>query len=206
MLFASSSVETLPYLRKTKFELSRDFVPVGQVGIGNFVLVVSPKLPFKTLAEFMAAVKANPGKYTFGSPGTGSAGHLALNLLKAKAGLEMIHVPFKSSSEIAQAMISGQIDCAIDILLIQKPYIEAQSVRALATTGTVRDPNLPGLPTFNEAAGIPGGYEITFWYGVFLPRSTPAPVVERARREFASVMKDPEILQRVKGLTCRFPT
>lgn len=72
--------------------------------------------------------------------------------------------------------------------------------------GAVRDPNLPGLPTFNEAAGIPGGYEITFWYGVFLPRNTPAPVVERARREFASVMKDPEILQRVKGLTLSVST
>jgi tripartite-type tricarboxylate transporter receptor subunit TctC len=201
MLFASSSTLTLPYLRKTRFELLRDFVPVGQVGIGGFVLVVSPKLPFRTLAEFLSAAKANPGKYTFGSPGVGSAGHLALHLLKAKSGIEMVHVPFKSSTEVAQALIGGQIDCAIDIVPIQKPYIEAQNVRALATTGAARDANLPSLPTFNESGLVPEGYEITFWYGMFLPRATPAPVVQRVQREFATVMKDPEVVQRVRAFS-----
>lgn len=201
LLFASSSTLTLPYLRKTRFELLRDFVPVGQVGVGGFVLVVSPKLPLRTLAEFLTAAKANPGKYTFGSPGVGSAGHLGLHLLKAKSGIEMVHVPFKSSTEVAQALISGQIDSAIDIVPIQKPYIDAQSVRALATTGSVRDANLPSLPTFNESGLVPGGYELTFWYGMFVPRATPAPVVQRVQREFATVMKDPEVEQRVKAFS-----
>jgi tripartite-type tricarboxylate transporter receptor subunit TctC len=120
LLFGSSSAVTLPYLRKTRFDLMRDFVPVGQVGIGSFVLTISPSLPFKALEEFLASAKANPGKYTFGSPGSCSAGHLALHLLKARTGIEMVHVPFKSSTEIAQAMIAGQIDCAIDIIPIQK--------------------------------------------------------------------------------------
>src|SRR6059036_988021 len=96
-LFASSSLMHLPYLRPTRYELLKDFEPVGQAGIGGFVLVINPRLPFKTLAEFMAAVKANPGKYTFGSPGVGSAGHLGLYLLKSKSAVEMVHVPFKSS-------------------------------------------------------------------------------------------------------------
>ena len=199
--FASSSAVTLPYLRKTKFELLRDFAPVGQVGVGGFVLVLNPKLPYKTLAEFIAAAKAQPGKFTFGSPGTGSAGHLALHLLKARTGIEMVHVPFKSSTEIAQALIGGQIDCAIDIVPIQKSYIDAQTVRALATTGAAREPTLPQLPTFDESALVPGGFQITFWYGMFLPRATPAPVVERVQREFAAVMRDPEVLQRVKGFS-----
>lgn len=201
LLFSSSSAVALPYLRKTRFELLRDFVPVGQVGIGNFVLVTGPKLPFKTLEAFLADAKANPDKYTFGSPGHGSVGHLALNLLKAKAGVQMVHVPFKSSGEIAQALISGQIDCAIDVVIVQKPFIDQQAVRALATTGAARDPALPELPTFNEAGVVPGGYEITFWYGMFLPRATPDAVIERIQREFSAVMKDPQLIERIKELT-----
>ncbi len=168
------------------------------MGIGGFVLVVNPRLPFKTLAEFMTAVKANPGKYTFGSPGVGSAGHLGLYLLKSKAGVEMVHVPYKSSTEVAQALIAGQIDCAVDIVPIQKSYIDAQSVRALATTGPARDASLPNLPTFNETKLVPGGYELTFWYGMFAPRATPAPIIKQAQAAFAAAQKDPDIQTRVK--------
>jgi tripartite-type tricarboxylate transporter receptor subunit TctC len=200
-LFASSSLLSLPYLRTTRYELLKDFEPVGQVGVGGFVLVVNPKLPFKSLTEFMAAVKANPGKYTFGSPGVGSAGHLGLYLLKTKSGADMVHVPFKSSTEVAQALISGQIDCAIDIVPIQKSYIDAQSVRALATTGQARDATLPNVPTFNESNVVPGGYELTFWYAMFAPRGTPAPVVKQAQDAFAAALKDPAMQERVKGFS-----
>lgn len=200
-LFASSSLLSLPYLRTTRYELLKDFEPVGQVGVGGFVLVVNPKLPFKSLAEFMAAVKANPGKYTFGSPGVGSAGHLGLYLLKSRSGADMVHVPFKSSTEVAQALISGQIDCAIDIVPIQKTYIDAQSVRALATTGPARDVTLPSLPTFNESTLVPGGYELTFWYAMFAPRGTPAPILKRAQAAFANALKDPAMQDRVKGFS-----
>ncbi len=198
MLFTSSSALTLPYLRQTRFELLRDFVAVGQVGVGNFALVINPKLPYKTLEEFLAAAKANPGKFTFGSAGVGAAGHLAGELFKAKTGIDMVHVPFKSSGEISQALISGMIDSSFDVLTMQKPKIESQVVRALASTGAERDPNLPNLPTVTESNLVPGGYQMTYWFGVFLPAKTPPRVVERVRREFAAVMKDPEILDRVK--------
>lgn len=200
-LFASSSLLSLPYLRTTRYELLKDFEPVGQVGVGGFVLVVNPKLPFKSLAEFMAAVKANPGKYTFGSPGVGSAGHLGLYLLKSRSGADMVHVPFKSSSEVAQALISGQIDCAIDIVPIQKTYIDAQSVRALATTGPAREVTLPDLPTFNESKLVSGGYELTFWYAMFAPKATPAPILKQAQAAFANALKDPAMQDRVKGFS-----
>ena len=200
-LFASSSLLSLPYLRTTRYELQKDFEPVGQVGVGGFVLVVNPKLPFKSLSEFMAAVKANPGKYTFGSPGVGSAGHLGLHLLKSRSGVDMVHVPFKSSTEVAQAVISGQIDSAIDIVPIQKTYIDAQSVRALATTGAARDVTLPNLPTFNESKLVLGGYELTFWYAMFAPKATPAPILKRAQVAFANALKDPAMQDRVKGFS-----
>ena len=198
MLVASSTAVTLPYLRKTRYELLRDFVPVAQIGSGGFVLVINKKLPYTTAGEFLADAKAHPRKYTFGSPGQGSAGHLALNLLKSRTGIEMVHVPYKSSTEVAQAIIAGHVDCAIDIVPIEKPYIDAQSVRALATTGSRREPTLPDLPTFNEVGFVPGGYVTTFWYGAFLPRATPAPVVERVQREFAAVLKDPDVVERLK--------
>lgn len=201
LLFASSSVLTLPYLRKTRFELHRDFVPVGQVGVGNFAVVINPKLPYRTLQEFLAAVKAQPGKFTFGSAGNGSAGHLAGELLKSRAGLDMVHVPFKSSGEITQALISGTIDCAIDVLTVQKPQIDAGTVRGLATTGAARDAALPNLPTVNETRLVPGGYEMTYWFGLFMPAKTPPAAAERVQKEFAQVMKEPDVAERVRAFS-----
>ncbi|MBB3177990.1 tripartite tricarboxylate transporter substrate binding protein [Variovorax sp. Sphag1AA] len=200
VLLSSSSSLTIPYLRKASFELPRDFTPIGQVGIGTFALVVSPKLPFKTAGEFIAAAKANPGKYSYASAGSGSAGHLALELLRSKTGADLVHVPYKSSGEVANSIISGQVDASIDILTIEKGFIDNGQVRALATTGIARDPTLPQVPTLNETGAVPGGYDLTYWYGLFVPAKTPAPVVKRLQHEFETAMKDPEILARLKTL------
>lgn len=198
LLFTSSSALTLPYLRKTRFELLRDFAPIGQVGFGNFALVTNRKLPFTSFGDFLAAIKAHPGKYTFGSAGVGGAGHLAGELLKTRAALDIVHVPYKSNGEVSQALMTGEIDFAIDVITAQKPQINAQKVRGLATTGKVRDPNLPDLPTINESMLVPGGYEMTFWFGMFMPAKTPAAVVARVRSEFDAVMKDPNTVARIK--------
>lgn len=201
MLFTSSSVLTLPYLRQTKFELSKDFVPIGQIGTGGFVFVVRPDFPANTFAEFIALAKNNkPGAFTYGSAGVGSANHLAMELLKSKVGIDLTHVPYRGSGDMAQALMSGQIDTAIDVLITEKDLIKAKKVRGLATAGTERDPDTPDLPTINETRQVPGGYEMTFWFGVFVPSQTPAPIVERLRKEFATVMKDPDVLKRVKSL------
>ncbi|AEC21221.1 putative secreted protein [Pusillimonas sp. T7-7] len=201
LLFTSSSPLTLPYLRKTKFELNRDFTPIGQVGVGTFALVVNPKLPFNTAKEFLDAVKKNPGKYTYGSAGVGSAGHLAGELLQSRAGLEMVHIPFKSSGEISLALMGGQIDSSIDVLSVQKKQIEEGVVKGLATTGIERDPNLPNLPSLNETGAVPGGYEMTYWFAMFAPIDTPKDAVEKLRTAFASVMKDPEVVERVQAFS-----
>lgn len=197
-LFASSTLQSLPYLRKTRYEILKDFAPIGQVGVGGFVLVVNPKSKFKSLGEFLAQVKSHPGKYTVGTSGIGSAGHLGLYLLRSKAGIDMVHVPFKSSTEVVQALISGQIDCSLDIVPIEKPFVDAGSVRALATTRDSRDPSLPGVPTFNESKQIPGGFELIFWYGMFAPRNTPPAIVKKAQLAFATALADPATQERVR--------
>ena len=163
--------------------------------------MLRPDLKHATLQAFLADAKQNPGKFTFGSPGVGSAGHLALNLLKAKTGIEMVHEPFKSSTEIVNALVGGQIDCAIDIVTIQKPFIESDRVRALATTRPERDQSLPELPTFNELKAAPGGFEITFWYGMFVPRDTPKAALDKLRETFNVAMKDPAVIDRLSNLS-----
>ncbi|MDP3135538.1 MAG: tripartite tricarboxylate transporter substrate binding protein, partial [Burkholderiaceae bacterium] len=203
VLFASSSILTLPYLRNTKYELSRDFVPIGEVGSGNFALVVSPNFPARTLAEFIAVAKAKPSQYTYGSAGVGSANHLAGELLKSRVGIDVRHIPYKSSGEMSQALMAGQIDSSIDVLITEKELINTGKVRALATTGPERDADFPNVPTMNEGKLVPGGYEMTFWFGVFVPVKTPAAVVERLRREFAVAMKDPEVIRRVKSFSLK---
>lgn len=201
VLMTASPVVLLPYLRKTRFDFIRDFVPIGQVGVGNFALVVNPKLPFRTTEEFFKAVRANPGKYTFGSAGVGSAGHLALELLKARADMDLVHVPYRSAGEVATAVASGQVDSSIDNLTTEKPQIDAQNVRGLATTGQDRDPGLATLPTINELKLVPGGYVMTYWYGMFVSTRTPAPVVDRLRRDFAVVMSDPGMAEQLRKMS-----
>lgn len=203
MLLSSSSTLITPFLRKTNFDLRRDFVPVGQVGAQSLGVIASPRLPYRTISEFIAAAKANPGKFTFGSPGTGSVAHLAGEFLKSKSGIEMVHVPFKSSNEVVQALMAGTVDIAIDGTTVYLPGVESQRLRGLATTGRERAATLPNLPTVNESQAIPGGFETGLWFALFLPVRTPAEIVERVRKEFAAVMQDPEVASRVHsfGLT-----
>lgn len=203
MLLSSSSALMTPFLRKTKFDLRRDFVPVGQVGTQSLGVIASPLLPFRTFPEFIAAARANPNKFTFGSPGMGSVAHLAGELLRSRSGIEMVHVPFKSSNEVVQALMGGTVDIAIDGTTAYLPGIEARRLRGFATTGKERAATLPNLPTVNETQAIPGGFETGLWFGLFLPVKTPPNVVERVRKEFAAVMKDPEVVSRVQsfGLT-----
>lgn len=200
ILFCSSTPLTLPYLRKTKFDLLRDFIPIGQIATGNFVLVTNKSLPFDSARAFLEDAKRHPNKYSYGSPGNGSLTHMALALLKSKTGIEMTHIPYKSSGEVAQALVANQLDCSMDVITIQKSLIESNSVKALATTGVERDPSFPNLPTIQELKIIPSGYSMSFWYGVLMPLGVSEESRAKVQAAFNRAMENNEVQIALKRL------
>jgi tripartite-type tricarboxylate transporter receptor subunit TctC len=160
----------------------RDFIPVTQVASTPNVLVVNPSVPAANVREFIAYAKANPGKLNFGSGSTGSAGHLAGELFKTQAGVEMTHVPYKGAAPAMNDLVGGQIQLMFDNLASSLGQVKAGRVRALAVTTARRTSLAPDLPTIAES-GLPG-FDINTWFGIFVPANTPREVVERLHAEF----------------------
>lgn len=174
--------------RNLAYDALKDFVPVMQV-TSSPLLVASPaKLSVATLAELIAAAKAQPGKLNYGSTGNGTAVHLAGEVLKASAGLDVLHVPYKGGPDAIQALITGDIAFMVANLELALPQVRGGRVRALAVTGSRRIAALPDVPTLSEA-GVPGT-EVTTWFGLFAPAGTPKAVVDRLQRDAATALKD----------------
>ena len=173
---------------KMPYDAVRDFIPVTQVASTPNVLVVNPSLPVKSVRDFIAYAKANPGKLNFGSGSTGSAGHLAGELFKSMAGIDMTHVPYKGAAPAMQALIAGEVQLMFDNLASSLGQIRAGNVRALAVTTARRTTLAPELPTVAES-GLPG-FDISTWFGIFVPAGTPRDVVEKLHSEFARALTD----------------
>jgi tripartite-type tricarboxylate transporter receptor subunit TctC len=163
--------KTMPY------DADRDFVPIVLIAKAPQLVVVNPKLPIRTMAELIAYAKANPGKLNFGSTGVGSQGHVTLELLKKLSGVEITHVPYRTSAPINTDIISGQIQGSINYVTVTTQPAKEGLMRALAITSKVRSQHLPDVPTLEEV-GYPG-FESTGWYAVVAPRGTPADVTAR---------------------------
>ena len=176
----------------------RDFAPITQVASTPNVLVVNPTLPVKSVAELIAHARGNPGKLNFGSGSTGSAGHLAGELFKSLARVEMTHVPYKGAAPAMQDLIGGRIELMFDNLASAKAQVAAGRVRALAVTTARRSPLVPDLPTIAEA-GLPG-FDISTWFGVFAPAGTPREALERLHAEFARALAAPEVREKMLAL------
>jgi tripartite-type tricarboxylate transporter receptor subunit TctC len=155
------------------------------------VLVVNPKLPVKSVKELIAYAKANPGKLNFGSSGPGSNYHMAAELLKHFTGIDIVHVPYRGSTGMRTDIISGQIQMLFDSVPTMAPMIKSGMVRALGTTGTVRSPILPDVPTIAEA-GVPG-FQATLWVGFMAPAGTPKPIVDLLNREITKIVSRPDM-------------
>ena len=176
----------------------KDFAPVTQVASTPNVLVVHPSVPASNVREFIAYAKAHPGALNFGSGSTGSAGHLAGELFKSMAGVQMVHVPYKGAAPAMQDLIGGQIQLMFDNLASSLGQIRAGKVRALAVTTLRRSSLAPDLPTIAES-GLPG-FDISTWFGVFAPGGTPRPVVQRLHDEFVRALRAPEVQARLKTM------
>jgi tripartite-type tricarboxylate transporter receptor subunit TctC len=200
ILFASSSMAIAPsYFKKLPFDTLRDFEPITQISSRNNVLVVSPSSPVKSVKELIALAKAKPGQLAYGSGGgTGSSDHMAGELFKLMAGIDIVHVPYKSGPQVLNDLISGQLQVYLGGVPVNLPMIKAGKVRALATSGAKRAAALPDLPTIAEA-GVPG-FEVNVWYGLFAPRGTPAKLVSTIAADVARVVRAPEMKQRFTAL------
>ena len=176
-----------------KYELMRDLVPIAPVNYSDLVIVVHPQVLAKTLQEFVALAKSQPGKLNYASSGQGTPYHMAGELFKTMAGIDLVHVPYRNSGEARSGVIGGQVQMMIDALPAMAPNIGENQVRALATTGKTRSTVLPHVPTASEA-GVPG-YEATIWLGLMAPAGTPKPIIDKLNAAVNAAIKRPEIIK-----------
>lgn len=173
----------------------KDFTPITNlVNVPN-VLTVNPKVPAKTLAEFITLLKSNPGKYSYASSGTGGISHLDGELFKSLTNTDMVHVPYRGSGPALNDTIAGQVNAQFDNLPSSLPHIQAGKLRALAVAAPKRLPSLPDVPNFAEA-GLPQMDNMA-WYGLVAPAGTPKAVVDRVHDAAVKALKDPKIAQRL---------
>jgi len=173
------------------YALLRDFVPIAPVNYSDLVLVVHPAVAANNLAELLALAKAKPGKLNYASSGPGTPYHMAGELFKAMAGVDIVHVPYRGSSQARTDTIGGQVDMMFDAVTTMSEFAKAGKVRALATTGKVRSSALPNVPTMSEA-GVPG-YEAVIWLGIMAPKGTPPDIVRRLNAEITAIVGRPEV-------------
>ncbi|OGA38741.1 MAG: Twin-arginine translocation pathway signal [Betaproteobacteria bacterium RIFCSPLOWO2_12_FULL_68_19] len=193
MLANVGSLTVAPHLVKDlPYNPLRDLAPVSMGVIFPNLVVVHASVPANSLAEFIKLAKENPGKYTYGSSGIGGAGHLAGELLKMMASIDIVHVPFKGGGPAMQAMLGGQIHAYMATPVAAGPHVRAGKAKALATTGPQRDPLTPDVPTVAES-GYPG-YQATNWYAFVVAGRTPRAIVERLNRDIVATLKDPQVI------------
>jgi tripartite-type tricarboxylate transporter receptor subunit TctC len=174
------------------------FAPITLVSASPYVVVVNPKVPATSIAQLVAYAKAHPGKLSFGSSGTGAASHLAGELFKSMAGVDMLHVPYKGTGQAVKDLIGGQIDVMFAPGETVMPQVKAGRLRALAVTSAKRASAIPELPTVAEA-GVPG-YEAIGWFGLLAPAATPPAAVEKMSRDANAVLANPEVRAKMLGL------
>ena len=174
------------------YALMRDFVPVAPVNSSDLVLVVHPSVKANTLAELIAQAKAAPGKMSYASSGPGTPYHMAGELFKAMAGLDILHVPYKGSAGARTDILGGQVNMMFDAVTVMAQHAREGKVKAIATSGTSRSTVLPNVPTVAEA-GVPG-YETTIWLGIMAPKGTPPAVVGKLNAEIQKIVSQPQVV------------
>jgi tripartite-type tricarboxylate transporter receptor subunit TctC len=201
MLACNSSTITLNKMlfRDIRYDPEKDFAPLTTVVSAPLVLVVNPENPktanINTVADLVAAAKAAPGALAYGSGGNGNLAHLAMELLSERAGVKMIHVPYRGGAASEVGILAQEVLAVFDPLSAV-PLVKAGKLRALAVSSAERLPALPDVPTVAEA-GYPG-FDISFWVGFFMPKATPAPTLEMLHREIVAAANDPLLRERLE--------
>ena len=173
------------------FVLLRDFAPIGPINYSDLVLVTKAGLQAQTLQDLIKTAKAKPGGMSYASSGPGTPYHMAGELLKAMAGISIVHIPYRGSAGARTDVLGGQLEMMFDAIPTMSEHIKAGKVKALATTGKARSAALPDVPTVSEA-GVPG-YEATIWLGLMAPKGTPVAVINKLNAELAKITANPEV-------------
>ena len=195
-----ASHTTGPLLNKdTPYDPVKDFTPISLVGIAPVILVVNNGFPANTASEFLALVRAHPGKYNYASSGNGSPPHIAGAIYASQTGVHMVHVPYKGGTAHHLDLQAGRVDAIFDTSVSSMPFIKAGKLRAIAIATLQRSPELPEVRTFDES-GLPG-FELTTWYGLLAPGGTPADIVKRLNDALVQVVAMPEVRQKLRGLS-----
>jgi tripartite-type tricarboxylate transporter receptor subunit TctC len=193
LLMSNAQTANESLVPQRKYNLMRDLVPIAPLNVADLVIVVHPSVPANSLKEFIALAKSQPGKLNYASSGQGTPYHMAGELFKTMAGIDLVHVPYRNSGEARNGVIGGQVQMMIDSVTTMAPNVLQGQVRALATTGTTRSAVLPDVPSAEEA-GL-SGYEATIWLGLMAPMLTPPAIVNRLKAAVNEAIKRPQIIK-----------
>src|SRR5689334_9676971 len=190
MMSNTHTVNESLFTRKP-YSLMRDFAPIAPVNYSDLILVVHPSVPAKNLKELIALAKTKPGTLNYASSGPGTPYHMAGELFKAMAGIDVVHVPHKGSAEARTDVLAGNVQMMFDAITTMAPLAQSGKVRAIATTGKTRSPITPDVPTLNEA-GLPG-YDAVIWLGMMAPAGTPKPIVDVLNADIEKIVNSPDV-------------
>ena len=194
LLALDATLVVNPFTTKVPFDTLRDFAPITQLGNVTLVLAANPSLPAKNIQELIAYGKANPGKLSYSTGGTGSTSHVGGELLKQRTGLDMVHIPYKSGGLAVLDAVAGQVQLTYPALAGANTHIRAGRLVGLGVSSKNRVASMPEIPTFIEQ-GLKD-FEVFSWVGLIAPAKTPRAIVERLNREAVAVMKEPDVIQR----------
>src|SRR5262244_4079487 len=203
LMVATPHAINVTLYEKSSISVTHDIVPVASINSDAFVLLVNPSFPAKTVAEFIAYAKANPGKINLASNGTGNLTHLSGELFRMMTGIEVVHVPYRGTPAAHSALIAGDVHAMFDAVGASVPHIQSGRLRALGVTGKARLRVLPDAPVIGDV--VPG-YAVTGWLGIGVPKGTPAEIVERLNREVNAALAEPVVTARMAELGSEIST
>ena len=201
MLLATSGMSIQPHLARLGWDPIKDFAPIGLIASYALVIAAHPSVSAQNLPDLVSQAKANPGKISYGSSGSGGPLHMGAELFSHQAGIKLLHVPYKGNAPMTLAILGGEINLVFDSLIGPLPNIRAGKLKALAWTGKKRNPNLPDVPTVGELKGLQmAQFEYESWNGVVVAAGTPPEVVNKLSQELAQVMAMPEVKERLTAM------
>ena len=198
LLLNTNGHAILPYLQKTDWDPVADFVPISQVLVLPMMVFANINSPIKSLGDLIASAKANPGKVSYGSSGIGGPIHLGMEAFASRAGVKLLHVPYRGNAPMVTALLGSEVDVTLDTLAVSYPQVRSGKFRAIATTSPTRLKIAPDVPTISEA-GVPG-FDYLGWQGILAPAGTPPAVVARLSSELLKILEMPAVRQKLEEL------